>query len=74
MLPESANEDTLNFRQQSFGSLAEKQNRQLAYYKSENIKTVLVWECEWISKNPDANKIKSPESSRLIPREALRLF
>ena len=72
ILPKSANQNTLNFQQQSFGSLALKLEQQIAYYQSENILVNSVWECEFLSKEGPLKESQKVASTRLIPRFGLR--
>lgn len=72
LLPPTANEETLNFLQQSYGSLAEKLTRQVEYFKSERIKVNSVWECEWLAKFGHLEEEEKAPTDRLIPREGLR--
>ena len=72
LLPSTANESTLNFRQQSFGSLFANLNRQINYFTSEKIHVNHVWECEWLELYGPLSDHEKVPSERLIPREGLR--
>ena len=74
ILSKFANEDTLNFHQQSYGSLANKLKIQIDYFKSQRISVNHVWECEWLNKYGPLREDQKIPLERLIPREGLRYF
>ena len=72
ILPKYANEETLNFHRERYGSLSSKLNLQISHFKSQGMRVNYVWECEWIKKHGPLGKDEKVPLKRLIPRDGLR--